>query len=625
MQPTYVSLIKAFGAAERYSVPLFQRPYVWNRDENWQPLWDDISGLADRVFLSPDNEVRGHFLGTVVFEQVSTKTGNIGVREIIDGQQRLTTLQLLLQAVRHALGRIGHTAMEDGDVQRSKAARDVGTRMMALTVNAGYDDEEMYKVWPTNEDRAPFREVMDANNPEELGGVSSRMAEAYRFFLDKVAAWLTAEPHEGRIQALDEALRKNVRLIVLDLDKSDEPQAIFETLNAHGTPLLPADLIKNWLLWEASRQKLSLDTLYNKFWLRFDHDHEYWRAKVGTGHAARARVDTFLQNWLTMRCGEQIAVKHLYDRFTKHQEQKCLAADGTMVHCDVEGLMADIASNSERFQTIEAPKGKTRFDVFLWRLSTLGLVVFTPFLLALMSRKGSDQADRDRIARMLESYLVRRMICNLETRGYGSLCVLLLQALDRVDSGGPASAEIHALLSQDSGKAVVWPSDDMFERDWLRRQFYGSIRQIRVVMILRAIEEQFHAENAKAEPILQFDYSKLQIEHVLPQSWRDHWPVASDEAARLREAKVNTVGNLTLVSSALNPAMSNAAWLDIGAKVGKRSALEMHSILRLNDHLVKKHLIVWDEGTIDARAKSLFDVARKIWAPSSAFSNSMDE
>ena len=114
MQPTYVSLLKVFGSAERHSVPLFQRPYVWNREENWEPLWQDLADVADRVLAGP-KEVRDHFLGTVVLEQVASTIGSIATREIIDGQQRLTTLQLLLQAVQHALIGVERSGIAGGD------------------------------------------------------------------------------------------------------------------------------------------------------------------------------------------------------------------------------------------------------------------------------------------------------------------------------------------------------------------------------------------------------------------------------------------------------------------------------------------------------------------------------
>ena len=138
-----------------------------------------------------------------------------------------------------------------------------------------------------------------------------------QFFRSSIHTWAGGGEQTGmRAKALAGALQTHIRLIVLDLGNADEPQAIFETLNAHGTPLLPADLIKNWLLWETSRQHLKkMGWLYQTYWRDFDRDAEFWRTNVGTGHAARARVDTFLQNWLTRRTQGEIAAKHLYQQF----------------------------------------------------------------------------------------------------------------------------------------------------------------------------------------------------------------------------------------------------------------------------------------------------------------------
>ena len=322
MQPRYLPLVQIFGAPARYTVPLFQRPYVWNKEEQWEPLWDDISHLADRVLAAgPGTAVAGHFLGTVVLEQTMTPAGTIGCREIIDGQQRLTTLQILLKAAEHVLATVKATANAQADEAGAKAA-DVAARQVGiLTANAAYsEDEEKYKVWPTNDDRAAFRLVMDAVGSQTLASDPSRMAETYRYFHGTILSWIGQGPHTGaRATALAGALQSHIKLIVLDLDDSDEPQAIFETLNAHGTPLLPSDLIKNWLLWEASRQKLGhVEKLYQTWWRGFDADPQYWRAKIGTGHAARPRIDTFLQNWLTRRTGDLVPPKHLYARFLAH-------------------------------------------------------------------------------------------------------------------------------------------------------------------------------------------------------------------------------------------------------------------------------------------------------------------
>jgi hypothetical protein len=618
MQPTYLSLVQIFGAPARYTVPLFQRPYVWKQEEQWVPLWDDILHLAERVLATERGKpVAGHFLGTVVFEQAMTATGTIACREIVDGQQRLTTLQILLKAVEHVLAEAEKSVSESGDEASIKDIRVASRQIALLTANTAYaEDEEKYKVWPTNDDRDAFAQVMDAGGPQALPYNNSLMPNAYHFFFKAAKEWLyRASRRAVSAAALATALQRHVRLIVLDLEDVDEPQAIFETLNAHGTPLLPADLIKNWLLWEASRQNFKdIEKLYQTWWRPFDRDAEYWRTTVGTGHTARPRVDTFLQNWLTRRTQELIPAKHLYDRFLRHAEPRETEA---RTGCDLPGLMADIYKDGCRYREIEQPIGSSRFDTFLRRLASVGIVVFHPVLLALMGRPGSDASDRDGAAISLESYLVRRIVCWDETRGYNDVMLGILSAISKLTSNAPAATTITKELSSQSAEAYQWPDDTKFRNAWMSNKFYGGYRRVRVLMMLQALEEYYQREGVKGEPIVAFDFSEVQIEHVMPQEWERHWPLPSGENARIeRERRLHGIGNLTLVTGRLNPTLSNAAWLDApNGRKGKRNALDSHSKLQLNARLVKKWTAGWDESAIDERAGKLFEAARRVWPP----------
>lgn len=612
MQPTYITIAQLFGSQTRHTVPLFQRPYVWSREEQWEPLWEDIAGLLDRIEARQgDGLIASHFLGTIVLEQTPNVTGSLPRREIIDGQQRLTTLQIILKAAEHALARIG-----DGATETDRPAIAIARRQIAsLTENPAFaEEEERYKVWPTNEDRALFKAVLDSTAEEGVGETRSRMADAYRYFRETFEGFLDADQPGSRAQRFAAALKDYLKLIVLDLDPSDEPQAIFETLNAHGTPLLPADLMKNWLLWEATRQKLALGSLYEDYWRPFDREHEYWRHRVGTGHAARARVDTFLQNWLTKETLEAVSAKHLYDRFLRHiASLKSGSPDGRI---DVPRLMAGIRTDADLYERIDKPAGSTRFDRFLQRLKVLDVIVLHPVLLALMGRPGSDAADLDAAAIAIESYLVRRMVCGYQTRSYGTLALSLLKIIAATPTAGPAGPALQEHLRVSATGSEAWPDDDMFRSEWLRRKFYNGLRRDRVLMILQALEETYQERAYKAEPLMTFDWSQLQIEHVMPQKWQRHWPVADAEgAAEAREWALQGIGNLTLVSERLNPSLSNAPWTPgESSTAGKRDALKRHSRLELNRRLLEGHE-TWDEERIRQRAEQLFEEARTIWPP----------
>lgn len=618
MQPNYISVANLFGVQARYTVPLFQRPYVWSRAEQWEPLWDDLEQLLERVLRSePEKPIPGHFLGTVVLEQTPVSIVNLPRREVIDGQQRLTTLQILLKAAEHALSVVGDASTDAGGAQ---VAVRCAEQLAYLTRNGATSaDEEAFKVWPTNEDREPFRAVMGASARVGMTGQSTRMAEAYTFFRETFIKWLTAPNLAYRAQSLASGLKDHVRLIVLDLDNTDEPQAIFETLNAHGTPLLPSDLMKNWILWEATKQKLPVAPLYEEYWRPFDRDASHWRDRIGVGHAARPRVDMFFQNWLTRHTKRAVSPKHIYDGFLRYMANGAPRRDPETP--DIHAVLEDIRDDALRFRELQEPTGATRFDDFLRRMDRLDVVVLYPLVLAVMGRQGSDQADRDLIATALESWLVRRMVCNLQTRGYGALALDLLDVLAKTPADQPAALSLIDALNPPLQSAMQWPDDVLFQREWCSRRFYGSLRKDRVLMLLQAIEERLQKQGqvGKVEPVMKFDFSKLTIEHILPQTWQTHWTLGEGTAAHERDVALHGVGNLTLVSAKLNPSMSNAPWLPgETSKFSKREALRDHSKLELNARLIKDHGEAWDETAMRKRALALFFEAREIWPSADA-------
>lgn len=603
MQPTYIPISQVFSQDQRFTVPLFQRPYVWNKEEQWEPLWNDVIGVLDRLKARKDDAVvASHFLGTIVLEQKPTVTGSLPRREVIDGQQRLTTLQILLKAVEHAI----ESYLCSEDEADEKSIKMAIRQVAKLTINDA-DEEEIYKVWPTNEDRVPFKKVMD-KEAGEVPAEPDRMEDAYAFFYDGAKKFIGGGSSADMASILSEAVRNYMKLIVLDLDQGDEPQAIFETLNAHGTPLLPADLIKNWLLWEAARQKQDATPLYETYWRLFDRDHAYWRARVGTGHAARARVDTFLQNWLSKETSEAIPIKHLYDRFLRYAE-RLRGQDGGF---QISELMASIHVDALRFEKIDRPSGNGRFELFLERMKRLNIVVFYPLLLEVMARRETDPMDADAFGEIMESYLVRRLVCGAQTRSYGSLALTILKAI-RVENGKLTSENLHDVLTSLSG-SDEWPSNEVFKRNWTSRQFYGYFKRDRVLMVLQALEHRYQSRNGKAEPLMSFDWSQLQIEHIMPQSWETYWPLPDDVTAEERRANLQGIGNLTLVSSKLNPSLSNGPWQDLEAeKPGKRSGLHAHTILMINRKLLDDHEDSWSDTSIRSRAEQMFVDAKDIW------------
>jgi len=283
---------------------------------------------------------------------------------------------------------------------------------------------------------------------------------------------------------------------------------------------------------------------------------------------------------------------------------------------DIAGLMETIQRNANYFRRIDQPESGNRFDVFLRRIGTMDIVVFHPVLLNLIDRfrhvSDAEASLITPIATALESYLVRRMVCGYQTRGYGNLSIELLKAIVAEPDDSKLIDTVNSVLKGTYGAANWWPDDNFFMQSWTGRRFYGMLRRERVVMLLQALEEKYISEIKYAEPVLHFDFSKFQIEHVMPHKWQEHWSLADGVSPESREAALHGIGNLTLLSGELNPALSNAPW-NSTSSISKRSGLVQHSKLELNQRL--SAYVRWDEIAIKERAKELFENAKVIWPP----------
>jgi hypothetical protein len=299
-----------------YVVPLYQRPYVWHQEEQWEPLWSDIQRLAEAILKGW--HPRAHFLGATVQDRTEEAPGQIETRLLIDGQQRLTTLQLLLKAFRDAVRAHGNERYAQALSRLARNSHPLSTHKY-----------QTYKVWPTNADQGAFETTMEVDSPSELvkafdkkpsaRRVGQNIPDAYLYFSEVIAEWIgnDHDAAEARTAALYSAIRDNVRLVVIDLDEKDDPQVIFETLNARGTPLLAADLVKNSILNEIRRGDGKLDDAYKKYWSSFDNNSQFWREEIGRGHARRARIEIFLQYVLILLTKGDVEAGHLYTTYSE--------------------------------------------------------------------------------------------------------------------------------------------------------------------------------------------------------------------------------------------------------------------------------------------------------------------
>jgi len=308
MIPEKLTIQELFSRERRFVIPLFQRSYVWNEEEQWAPLWEDIERRAEAQLKKLDSgsegKVRSHFLGAVVLSNASAQGRSIARCDVIDGQQRLTTLQLFLAALRDQAFLLG-AEDEDANIFRD------------LTKNPRRDDDsvEIFKVWPTNADQEVFASIMKAESLEGLretfsktGETLPRMAQAYEYLML--------------------ALKESLQLVVIELEAEDDPQIIFETLNARGQPLLPSDLIRNFIFMKVGSEKSNL--MYDRYWRQFDDErvstadedgeNRFWHLDERQGRLTRPRIDLFIFHYLKMKTEDDIRISHLFREFKNWHE-----------------------------------------------------------------------------------------------------------------------------------------------------------------------------------------------------------------------------------------------------------------------------------------------------------------
>jgi len=618
-------VLAIFESKARYEVPLFQRQYVWGREQQWEPLWEDIRRKF-KEFLAGRKDGPLHFLGAMVFDQKLTPTGHVEKRQVIDGQQRLTTLQIFLASLR--------------DFCSENDCTELASECDGFLFNKGMmaDADDRFKVWPTQLDRPQFRDVLTARSRIELDtryplvrrrfarvyDARPRMVEAYKFFYDSLAEFFSDFEEQGvasdvalslRLEECFGALRSALQVVVVDLDRDDDAQVIFETLNARGEPLLPADLLRNYIFLRAARQKEDQERLYHDFWERFDD--EFWRVTVTQGRLTRPRSDLFLQYYLASQITSDIQIKHLFVEY-KHWIERSAEAPFECVASELKTL----AAYGDNFRRLIAPvAGDAVFRMGTF-LSAFDSSTAYPLLLRLLSLRLTI-AELQLATQIIESYLLRRAVCGLTAKAYNRI---FLNAIRTIKDAENPVAMLGGYFAGLRGESGEWPTDEALRLAWCATPMYRELPHSRVVYILKHLSDAMFSERSE---VLTVD-SALTIEHIMPQTWYEHWPLADGSAgvpardrfdgqeqsqntlaSENRDRLIQTIGNLTLLSQGLNSEVSNSQW------ALKKPRMLQVSLLPINQRL---HVhSEWNESSISERTLELFDVAKTLWGSALSF------
>ncbi len=591
-----------FMQPQRLIVPLFQRPYVWNEENQWEPLWGDVVRVAQRLLTDPHGRHHPHFLGAVVIQQVQNQTGTMQERTIIDGQQRLTTLQLLLDAL--------HAELE------AMSAEQPAKRIEALVTNPqGFweSPEDRFKVWPTNRDRPAFNAVMAAAAPidyTELPERNSRLAQGHAYFASRAREWLAADPDRvhDRATGIERAVRELLQMVVIDLNVDENAQEIFETLNARGAQLTAADLIKNFIFQRLTESGVDIETVYQQHWQEFETG--FWETEISSGRVRHQRSSMFLNHWLIAKTGEEVLAREVFYRFKVYAD---FDAGTTMLD-----VLGQLHRAGRRYRQFVAAAGQLtgpldRLGLFAYRTGVMESEVIKPFVLYLLDPDDEPVPGEQlhKALEVVESWMVRRMLVRATSKSYTQVVAELIA---QVRKAGRAQAGdvLEGYLRQQTGANWYWPDDDEVRRELQTLAAYRRLSRARLRMVLEAIEDHLRGWKGQAQGFggERVTRGKYAIEHVMPRKWQTHWPLPPGLSAADRDPLIDTVGNLTLLTDRLNSKVSNGPWT---GGDGKRSGLQQHDVLMLNRQLLAQGPNGWTEDDIRARAQRLIDVVLQIW------------
>lgn len=577
----------------RLVVPLFQRPYVWSKETQWAPLWEDIVRLIE--VIQHHNQNATHFLGAIVIQQVPAPLGSLPMWNVIDGQQRLTTLQILLDALHRQLVFRGLDQLAGQILPLIENPTDYRTSV-----------EDQYKLWPTNRDRESFVAVMSANGAPAYADLpSTRLVKAHQFFSSAISEWLGDDEQAGmRARMLVPAILNRLEIASIRLDANEDAQAIFETLNARGTPLSAADLIKNFVFQNLEATPAEAERAYLSYWAEFETP--WWEEQITTGRITNSRSSLFLWQWLTARTLSEFPIREVFSQF-KHYVNT--------VEKDIAKLLRSIKAAADRYREIieggEREHGPLRrIELFSYRIKTLDSEIARPLIIWLgePEQAGVPPSDVARVLEITESWLVRRALVKTPTQGVNRLIIDMIRHL-RDQSQDALPEALEDFLASNRTPVGYWPDDNEVRNALQGARAFTRYRRSRLRMVLEALEDKKRGyPDGKRLSMGPIARGKGTIEHLMPRKWRKHWHQGLSEAdAVLRDEIIHQIGNLTLVTKRLNSTISNGPWLK-----KREYFLESDDVLITKD-AINLAMDRWDETAIEKRTEQLIEQILKIW------------
>lgn len=494
---------------KQYVVPLFQRAYSWDKKE-WEMLWEDL------VYLCENIEPKSHFIGSIVTMPTISVPEGVTKFLLIDGQQRLTTVFILLALLRDLAKNNGEAELSD----------EINQTMLVNPFKKGSD---YFKLLPTQVDRASFQNLIQS----EPDG-ATQLTRCYQFFERRLK-------QEGvEVQAINNVITNRLSVVSIVLDPDDNPHLVFESLNAKGRPLTQADLIRNYFFMRIHVDEQ--EKIHAKYW-------EPMQTALGEN------LTECIRHYL-MRNGAFVKQSDVYFILKERVGQS-----------DALEALKDIAIFAGYYQRLLTPDNEPNIEIrtALLRLNRLEVSTAYPFLLNCyhdFAQGRLSVEDFLKILQVIENFVVRRFVCNIPTNQLNKIFPPLYEQAYLKNL--PNFVDSVCSVLQTRG----YPKDVEFRTRLIDSKLYGTREKaIKTKLILETLESSYQHKE-------QVSFDDLSIEHIMPQTLTDWWEQHLGEDWQVDyELYLHTLGNLTL--TAYNTELSNDPFSEKRKRLAK-SHLELN-------------------------------------------------
>lgn len=492
MQAKETKLQDIIEGTKQYLIPLFQRTYSWTSKE-WDVLWKDLVELCEM------ENPRTHFIGSIVNMPTVSVPEGVAKYLLIDGQQRLTTIFIILILLRNK-------ARENNNLRFADEINNT------LLVNQYKDGPDHYKLMPTQVDRLTYQNLINGH-PNEA---ENQLTRAYAFF-EKKLRQVEFEPEK-----IKKVITSYFSVVSIVLDADDNPYLVFESLNAKGRPLTQADLIRNYFFMRIHVDKQ--EEVYKNLWLPMQT-------------ALHDDLTEFIRHYL-MKDGNIVKQGDVY-----------YALKDSVSTINAIDYLTELKKYSVYYQRLKHPEyeKEPELERMFRRLNRIEVTTAYPLLLNFYSNYADNRIDKPgfvTILKTLENYLIRRFVCNIATNQLNKIFPTIYPIIQSKYSEN--IVEGFKSILQSKG----YPKDNEFSLRFRETKFYGGgDRVIKTKLILETIESSFNHKEV-------VPFENLTVEHVMPQTlsewWQEHLGEDWDET---HELYLHTIGNLTL--TAYNTELSN--------------------------------------------------------------------